>query len=401
MIAMRIPPPSASSVETGGQQPDRADVRRHPVSGGEPYEGDPRWIMRRALGPARWGSTTTTSAPNSSTSTFTPPKPESGTPEVLDEGGCRSDHPRRRYERAPRDGPSPSSNSGSTSSTPTTRSGPHSEVDMRYKGALSMSDDCMTYRITVKEYAMKYGWHATFMQAAASRERLGHARASVALEGWQERLLRPRRPVFPLRHRQGVHRGAAQARRGDLRLCCSVGELLQAAGARLRGARLFVLVTSESLGADPGPALPPRQGAGHPRGVALPRSACQPLPLLRGMRLHAGLGDRAWLRAARADGAEHSPDPGGAPAAGIEQLPETLGEAIEIAAESPLVLRILGEHAFNRFIEIKRSEWEDYRVQVTPCEIEHFLPIVESVSQARGSSFGSVNGALQANCSQT
>ena len=26
-----------------------------------------------------------------------------------------------------------------------------------------MADDCMTYRITVKEYAMKYGWHATFM----------------------------------------------------------------------------------------------------------------------------------------------------------------------------------------------------------------------------------------------
>jgi glutamine synthetase len=29
--------------------------------------------------------------------------------------------------------------------------------------ALKMSDDCMTYRIVVKEYAMKYGWHATFM----------------------------------------------------------------------------------------------------------------------------------------------------------------------------------------------------------------------------------------------
>ena len=34
---------------------------------------------------------------------------------------------------------------------------------MRYKDALAMSDDCMTYRITVKEYAMKYGMHATFM----------------------------------------------------------------------------------------------------------------------------------------------------------------------------------------------------------------------------------------------
>ena len=34
---------------------------------------------------------------------------------------------------------------------------------MRYGSALKMADDCMTYRITVKEYALKYGWHATFM----------------------------------------------------------------------------------------------------------------------------------------------------------------------------------------------------------------------------------------------
>ncbi len=61
---------------------------------------------------------------------------------------------------------------------------------------------------------------------------------------------------------------------------------------------------------------------------------------------------------------------------GIEQLPETLGEAIELAAESELVLRTLGEHTFNRFVEIKRQEWEDYRVQVTPFEIEQFLPIL-------------------------
>ena len=51
---------------------------------------------------------------------------------------------------------------------------------------------------------------------------------------------------------------------------------------------------------------------------------------------------------------------------GIEQLPETLGEAIELTSESELVLRTLGEHIFNRYVEIKRQEWEDYRVQVTP-----------------------------------
>src|SRR3979409_2093514 len=37
------------------------------------------------------------------------------------------------------------------------------EIDMRYADAMKMADDCMTYRITVKEYATKYGWHATFM----------------------------------------------------------------------------------------------------------------------------------------------------------------------------------------------------------------------------------------------
>jgi glutamine synthetase len=41
-----------------------------------------------------------------------------------------------------------------------------------------------------------------------------------------------------------------------------------------------------------------------------------------------------------------------------------------------LVLRALGEHTFQRFIEIKRQEWEDYRVQVSRYEIENFLPIL-------------------------
>ena len=61
---------------------------------------------------------------------------------------------------------------------------------------------------------------------------------------------------------------------------------------------------------------------------------------------------------------------------GIEQLPETLGEAIEVTAESELVLRALGEHAFDRYVEIKRREWEEYRVQVTEWELNRYLPVI-------------------------
>ena len=61
---------------------------------------------------------------------------------------------------------------------------------------------------------------------------------------------------------------------------------------------------------------------------------------------------------------------------GIEQLPETLGEAIELTAGSELVLRTLGEHMFNRFVEIKRKEWDDYRVQVTQWELDRYMAVL-------------------------
>jgi glutamine synthetase len=63
-------------------------------------------------------------------------------------------------------------------------------------------------------------------------------------------------------------------------------------------------------------------------------------------------------------------------ARGIEQLPETLGEAIEELAASALVRKALGDHIFERYVDLKRAEWEEYRVQVTTWELERYLPIL-------------------------
>jgi glutamine synthetase len=59
------------------------------------------------------------------------------------------------------------------------------EVDMRYKNALEMADDCMTYRIVVKEYALKYGYHATFMPKPLFGENGSgmHVHQSLSKEG--------------------------------------------------------------------------------------------------------------------------------------------------------------------------------------------------------------------------
>jgi glutamine synthetase len=58
---------------------------------------------------------------------------------------------------------------------------------------------------------------------------------------------------------------------------------------------------------------------------------------------------------------------------GITSLPESLGEAIDELAESDLMRRALGEHIFPRYVELKRKEWDEYRMQVTQWEKEKYL----------------------------
>jgi glutamine synthetase len=61
---------------------------------------------------------------------------------------------------------------------------------------------------------------------------------------------------------------------------------------------------------------------------------------------------------------------------GIESLPGSLIEAIELTEESDLVREALGEHVFQSFIMSKKVEWDDYRMVIHPFEIEKFLPIL-------------------------
>ena len=62
--------------------------------------------------------------------------------------------------------------------------------------------------------------------------------------------------------------------------------------------------------------------------------------------------------------------------AGIESLPASLGEALAVTEQSELVRQTLGDHAFERFIEVKKWEWDEFRVQVTEWELQKFLPIL-------------------------
>ena len=63
-------------------------------------------------------------------------------------------------------------------------------------------------------------------------------------------------------------------------------------------------------------------------------------------------------------------------ARGIKTLPSSLGEAITLAEDSALLRDVLGEHIFDSFIRNKKIEWEEYRATVTDYEISRYLPML-------------------------
>ena len=63
-------------------------------------------------------------------------------------------------------------------------------------------------------------------------------------------------------------------------------------------------------------------------------------------------------------------------ARGIESLPGSLGQAIHMTERSELVREALGDHIFNKFIENKKLEWDQYRMHVSNYELCKYLPVL-------------------------
>jgi glutamine synthetase len=350
------------------------------LPGGEPYEGDPRWILRRALQRAKeLGFDDFCVGPELEFFYFRSERPENGVPEVLDEGGYFDLTTLDAGSDVRRDTVLALEQLGIHVEYTHHESGPSQhEIDMRYKDALHAADDCMTCRIVVKEYAMKYGWHATFMP----KPLLGHNGSGMHVHQslWRngenaffdpddQYLLSDVAKAFiagQLRHAREIAPLFAQWVNSYKRLVPGYEAPVYLAWSRRNRSALIRV-----------PLYHPGRPQATRAEMRCPDPACNPYLCFAGM-LQAGLEgiERGYELPEPMEQNLYHLTPDERAQRGIEQLPETLGEAIEVAAESELVLRVLGEHTFKRFIEIKREEWEEYRVQVTPWEIERFLPIL-------------------------
>jgi len=337
----------------------------------EPYEGDPRHVLRRAEERMRaMGFDRFVVGPELEYFLF---RDARGT-QPLDEGGYFDLTALDAGSDVRRETVLALEKLGITVESSHHEGGPSQhEIAIRAGSALSLADDCVTYRITVKEYALKYGWHATFMpKPLFGRNGSGMHTTQV--------LLRDGKNAFQnADDRWGLSDVGKAFVAGQLRhsreICSIFAQWVNSYKRLVPGYEAPVYVAWSRRNRSALARVPLH---GPPRmELRCPDPACNPYLTFAAL-LQAGLEG--------IEGGYELPEPmeknlyhlsaDDRRRLGIEQLPETLGEAVALTAESELVLRTLGEHTFNRYVEIKRQEWDDYRVQVTPWELDRYLSVL-------------------------
>ncbi|MFB9909078.1 glutamine synthetase family protein [Allokutzneria oryzae] len=252
------------------------------------------------------------------------------------------------------------------------------EIDLRYADALTMADNVMTFRYVVKEVAITQGVRASFMPKPFSQHAGSGMHTHFSLfEGDRNAFYDSEDPyelsqtgkafvAGLLKHAREISAVTNQWVNSYKRLIVG-GEAPTTVcwGHANRSALVRV------------PMYSPGKASSRRVELRSPDSSCNPY-LAYAVILAAGLKgvqegyelpppteDNVW-----------SLTESERRAAGYDSLPYNLAEALAEMENSELVAETLGEGVFDFFLRNKRSEWDDYRRQVTPFELSTYLPML-------------------------
>ena len=343
---------------------------------GNPYEGDPRYVLRRALERmAALGFDTFNVGPELEYFLF---RDDKGT-ETLDEGGYfamttldAASELRQETVRA-------LEGMGIPIEYVHHEVGPSQhEIDMRFSDALAMADHTVTYRLIVKEIAKKSGYHATFMPKPIFGENGSgmHTHQSLFKEGrnaffdgddqWSLSADGKAFIAGQLKHAREISAVFAQWVNSYKRLVPGYEAPVYVAWSRRNRSALIRI-----------PLYKPGAEQATRAEIRCPDPACNPYLTFAAL-LHAGLEgiEQGYELPDPMETNLYHLTPEQRKERGIVSLPETLGEAVDALAGSELVRKALGPHIFDRYVELKRAEWDEYRVQLTEWELKKYLSVL-------------------------
>ena len=250
------------------------------------------------------------------------------------------------------------------------------EIDLRYTDALSMADNVMTFRLVVREIALERGAYATFMPKPLAGVQGSGMHSHLSLfEGDRNAFHEPGDPyglskvgysfiAGLLRHAPEITAVTNQLVNSYKRLIIGYEAPTYISWARNNRSAL-VRIPVTKAGKESSTRIEYRA----------PDPACNPY-LAFAVVLAAGLEgiEQGYELPPEAAANVFELTDEERAAEQIRSLPQSLAEALDVMEGSELVAEALGEHIFEWFLRNKRSEWVDYRSQVTPFELRRYLP---------------------------
>jgi glutamine synthetase len=343
---------------------------------GAPYEGDPRWVLRRTLQRAAKLGYTFYVGPELEFFYF---RSSRGAPETLDEGGYFDLTPEDVATDIRRDTILTLEEMGIDVDF-SHHEAAHSqhEIDLRYTDALTMADNLMSTRLVVKELAHKHGVYATFMPKPLQHQNGSAMHINTSLfQNSQNALYNAEDPHY-LSETARYYVAGLLAHIQEITLV--LNQWVNSYKRLVPGYEAPVYVTwalqnrSDLIRI---PAFKSGREDAFRVEIRSPDPACNPY-LAFACILAAGLDgiEKQYPLPTPIESDVARLSPAERKELGVASLPEDLHEAIELAEGSELLRRTLGEHVFTKLIENKRMEWARYRAQVTDFELEQYLPVL-------------------------
>ncbi len=252
------------------------------------------------------------------------------------------------------------------------------EIDLRYADALTMADAAMTYRLVVKEIAHQHGVYATFMpKPMFGTNGSGMHTHQSLFKGSTNAFFDAKDPF----HLSDIGKSYIAGLLTHAEEICSI--LAQWVNSYKRlvpgyEAPVYIAWSQRNRSALVRvPFYKPGKETATRAELRCPDPACNPY-LAFACMLAAGLKgiEEKYELPPEMQENLYELTEEERKARGIKSLPASLGEAIAITEKSELVRETLGDHAFERFIWNKKNEWDEFRIQVTPWELQKYLPIL-------------------------
>ena len=253
------------------------------------------------------------------------------------------------------------------------------EIDFQYDNALKTADHAVTFKYTLKAVAQRHGLHVTFMPKPI----FGIAGSGMHVHQSMVDLASDQNAFFGGGDEYGLSDLAKHFIAGQLHhargMCAVLAPLVNSYKRLVPGYEAPVYISWARVNRSALIRIP-RISPGKPQAARLelrcPDPACNPY-LAFAVMLKAGL-DGVKRRLPLPPPVEENLyefDDQKLAKHNVQMLPGSLAEAMEELQRDEVVQDALGEHVYERFIEAKRIEWDQYRMYVTQWELDRYLEV--------------------------